>query len=97
MDDTVIYKLCDIKNQPEKYEECIKAKENAIEESVLRGNSIDDLKSARGDIYNALKVILNLSKCGNNADAFVRDTMAPLITEDMDVYKKLEGDIFGQE
>ena len=48
------------------------------------------------DIYNALKKRLGLTKCGNNADSFIRDTLSPLITSDMDVYKKLDGEIFGK-
>ena len=95
LDDTVIRKLCDSVSQADKYTECLKEKAIAISASVSRGNPEDDLKSARGDIYNALKRILGLTKCGNNADSFIRDTMAPLITPDMDVYRRLENEIFG--
>ena len=44
-----------------------------------------------------LKTELQLTQCGNNADAFIRDTLAPLITKDMEVYKQLKVDIFGSE
>ena len=53
------------------------------------------MKSARGDIYTSLKKILGLTQCGNRPDPFLRDTMAPLITPDMEIYKQLERDIFG--
>ena len=94
LDDTVIEKLCENVGQQEKYEDCLQEKAHAISASISRGNPEDDLKSARGDIYTALKRILGLTKCGNNADSFIRDTMALLITPDMDVYKQLESDIF---
>ena len=96
LDDTLIQKLCEHFNQPEKYGECIEKKQEAVANSVGRGNPSDDLKSARGEIYNALKAILNLTQCGNTADSFIRDTMAPLLTLEMDIYKELEEEIFGQ-
>ena len=91
-DDTVIKKLCESVEKPEEYNECIREKNEALAASIARGNAQDDYKSARGDIYNALKKRLGLTKCGNNADSFIRDTLSPLITSDMDVYKKLEGE-----
>ena len=94
LDDAVIKKLCESVGRPEEYDECIRAKEEALSNSISRGNAPDDYKSARGDIYNALKKILALTKCGNNADSFIRDTLSPLITPDMDVYKKLDAEIF---
>ena len=38
-----------------------------------------------------------LTQCGNNPDPFMRDTLAPLITPDMDIYKELEAEIFGDD
>ena len=94
--DEVIRKLCDSVGKPGEYDECIREKCEALSASTSRGNAPDDYKSARGDIYNALKKRLSLTKCGNNADTFIRDTLAPLITPDMDVYKHLETEIFGK-
>lgn len=96
LDDSVIQKLCKSVGQPEKYNECIKVKEAALQASVSRKNAPDDYKSASGAIYNELKQRLQLTQCGNNADAFIRDTLAPLISPDMDVYKKLDAEIFGE-
>ena len=73
----------------------MEAKRTALDASVVRGNAPDDYKSARGEIYTALKKILGLTKCGNNADTFIRDSLAPLITPDMEVYQRLENEIFG--
>lgn len=95
LDDEIIKRLCEKQCQLDKYEDCIKAKEEAIASSVARGNPLDDVKSASGEIYTALKRILMLQRCGNNKDAFIRDTMAPLVTPDTKVYKLIEKDIFG--
>ncbi len=94
LDDSIIKKLCETKEKPEKYEECLAKKREAIEESVTRGNPKDDIKSASGDIYKALIQTLGLTQCGNKTDTFLRDTIAPLITEETCIYKQLEKEIF---
>ncbi len=68
-------------------------KKQAIQSSKERGNPEDDIKSASGEIYNGLKELLSLSQCGNNTDAFMRDTLAPLITTDTQLYKQLKEEI----
>ena len=94
-DDEVIKKLCESVGQPEKYEECLSEKEKALNDSKNRGNASDDYKSASGDIYVALKKRLSLTQCGNSPDSFIRDTLSPLIAQDMNVYRRLEEEIFG--
>ena len=42
-----------------------------MQKSIERNNPIDDYKSARGSIYTRLKTELQLTRCGNNADAFI--------------------------
>lgn len=84
-DDTVIMKLCQKEQKPELYDHCIEEKKKAIQNSIARGNANDDVKSASGEIYTSLKSILGLTRCGNNAVSFMRDTMAPLITPDMEI------------
>lgn len=93
-DDEVIKKLCSVNNKEELFSACIEVKELAIADSVLRGNPIDDIKSASGKIFTELKKILNLTQCGNNKCSFVRDTLSPLITEDMEIYQEMEREIF---
>lgn len=94
LDDLVIKKLCEKMQHQDKYEECLAVKERLLKESTLRGNPSDDIKSASGDIFNELKRILVLTQCGNNKCAFLRDTLAPLITEDMPIYQEIEREIF---
>lgn len=94
LDDEIIKKLCNSVNKEDKIEECLNSKAKIIEGSIKRGNPSDDIKSASGDIYVSLKRILELTKCGNTKDAFFRDTIAPLITEETQIYKDLEIEIF---
>lgn len=95
LDDSVIEKLCISVGKSDKVDECLQKKQEALSSSIKRENAPDDLKSARGNIYTSLKKILGLTQCGNRPDPFLRDTMAPLITPDMEIYKQLERDIFG--
>lgn len=94
LDDEILAKLCNSVNKPDKIAECIDAKTAKVTASTARGNASDDIKSASGEIYVELKRILNLTQCGNTKDAFFRDTLVPLITEDTDIYKELEREIF---
>lgn len=94
MDDEIIKKLCAVNGHPELETDCLNAKASKIAASIARHNSTDDVKSASGDIMVELKRILGLTKCGKKRESFLRDTMAPLITEDTNVYKELEDSIF---
>ena len=94
LDDEIIEKLCNSIGKPELKEQCLKAKQMAIQDSVRRGNPDDDIKSASGQIFTELKRILSLTQCGNNTSAFLRDTMTPLVTEETNIYKELESEIF---
>lgn len=94
LDDEIIALLCKKYGSEDKIDECLTAKRQAIEESKGRGNPEDDIKSASGKIYTELKRILCLRQCGNKKDSFLRDTITPLITEDTQVYRELESEIF---
>ncbi|OKY25522.1 hypothetical protein [Thalassotalea sp. PP2-459] len=95
LDDEIIQKLCSSIEKEDLIEQCLRAKNSAIQESVNRDNPQDDIKSASGKIFTEIKRILGLSQCGNNKCAFLRDTIAPLITEETQVYKEIENEIFG--
>lgn len=95
LDDTIIKKLCDSVGKSEEYENCIEDKEQAIRNSIARKNAVDDYKSARSDIFVSIKNRLGLTQCGNDPDTFIRDTLAPLITKDTDIYRQLNNEIFG--
>lgn len=94
-DDEIISKLCVEKGKAEMIDNCLQAKKDAINNSVVnRSNPKDDVKSPSGEIMIALKKILGLTRCGNDIVSFLRDTMAPLITSDTTVYRELEKTIF---
>jgi predicted ATPase len=95
LDDEIIQKLCASVGKEDLINQCLEAKAAAIQESVSRGNPQDDIKSASGKIFTELKRILGLTQCGNNKCAFLRDTMAPLVTEETCVYQELENEILG--
>lgn len=95
LDDEMIQKLCNSVGKAELTQDCINAKNQALQNSVARGNPADDIKSASGSIFTELKRILSLTQCGNNQCAFIRDTITPLVTEGTNIYKELENEIFG--
>jgi len=70
--------------------EALQVKKDALANSAARGNPADDLKSAAGEIYVGLKRLLALTRCGDSADTFMRDTLAPLITASMPTYADLK-------
>lgn len=95
LEDEIIKKLCDSVNKTELFQNCLDVKAAALTASVSRGNPNDDIKSASGQIFTEIKKILGLTQCGNNTCAFLRDTIAPLITDETEIYKELEKEIFG--
>ncbi len=93
-DDELITRLVESTTQEQgKIKEALEIKSKAILNSVSRGNPSDDIKSASGEIYAGLKKLLNLTKCGNETESFMRYTLAPLITPDMKIYKELSQEI----
>ncbi len=94
LDDEIIMKLCAKEGKPELFDECLQAKKDALTKSKNRGNPEDDTKSASGEIYIELKRILSIEQSGNTKCAFLRDTMAPLVTEETMIYQELENEIF---
>jgi predicted ATPase len=79
---------------PTKWPNVQQAKATALANSVSRGNAVDDTKSAAGEIYTEVKKILGLTRCGNNTDAFMRDTLAPLVIESTQTFVEIQGDVF---
>lgn len=93
----VIEKWCDVTHNSEKKSEALKVREDGLMKSVERGNAPDDLKKAANDICLGLKNLFKVVRCGNNGESIMRDTLSKLITEDMQVYKLIENDIFGDK
>lgn len=91
--DDVIEALLVREKQEPQLKAALQIKQTALANSVDRGNPADDLKSAAGEIYTELKRLLSLQRCGNNTDAFMRDTLAPLVVEPMTTYQELKAAI----
>ena len=71
--------------------EVIQIKTEALRRSTVdRRNPADDLKSAAGEIYTGVKQLLGLMGSGNNSDAFLRDTLAPLVQPGLATYEELK-------
>jgi len=94
--DDVIESLVQSVQKKELLPDALKIKHDALSSSIARGNSPDDLKSAAGEMYVQLKALLGLERCGNDKDAFMRDTLAPLIVPGMATYERLRQDVIGR-
>lgn len=95
LEDEIIEKLCMVCDKREMTEEIQKIKAAALSKSIDRGSPTDDLKSAAGFFIIEIKKALGLKQCGNDTVSFLRDTMAPLITQETKTYKLLRKDILG--
>jgi predicted ATPase len=94
-DDEILRKLCENAGKRDKAQEILDKKNSLIGGLEKMGRPTDDIKYISGDLYNFVKTTLSLNKCGNNAREFAISTLAPLVTSDTNIYKKLDADIFG--
>jgi predicted ATPase len=97
LDDEVLVALATKSGHPDKVDEVIAAKQTALDEIVADGKDPDDVKSAAGRTYLAIRKMLGLSGAGGTTEAFLADTLAPLIEPDMSVYQELKSDLFGTD
>ena len=89
-DDEVLKALCEKFNLLEKLAELKTEKQQALDEGMAQGRPADDIKAITGRLYNKCKRVLELTQCGNDAEAFARATLAPLVTPEMRVYQELD-------
>lgn len=94
LDDEIIRKWCVSAGKAELADDAIAIKEQAVSDSLGRGNAPDDIKSASNDIATNIKKLLGLTACGNTGEAIIRNSIAPLITPDTQVYEELKRLIF---
>jgi predicted ATPase len=88
--DDVLSKLT---SDPHVTQKILAIKATALENSKSRGNPADDMKAAAGEIYTQIRTLLSPMRLGSNSDAFMRDTLAPLITPDLETYKDLQKNV----
>ncbi|MBD5409524.1 MAG: ATP-binding protein [Treponema sp.] len=94
LDDEIITKLCKTLDKESKIQDCLEMKQNELSDLSRRDCAPDDVKSASPNICSSLARILGIVNGGGTKEAFMRDTLIPLITEDTQVYKDLERQIF---
>jgi predicted ATPase len=94
LDDDVLTALCTSVGQPTETQAILALKEPAIAASVQRGNDPDDIKSAAGEIFTGVRRVLGAAQLGNTTEAFLSDTLAPLIVPGTPVYEELKRDLF---
>ena len=94
-DDEVIQRLCDKSGNSAAAMAIIAEKAGLLSAGVAQSKPADDIKAASGQLYNKTKQLLGLTGQGNNAESFARDTLAPLLSAEMNVYKELHEDVFG--
>lgn len=96
MEDEILKKLCDSRGQADLLLDILIAKQQALNSGIARKLPPDDVKSASGVIYVQIKKLLGSTQVGNTAHAFMRDTLAPLVTSETTTYAALKRDIFGE-
>ncbi len=89
-DDEVLKALCEKFNLLEKLAELKTEKQQALDEGMVQGQPADDIKAITGRLYNKCKRVLELTQCGNDAEAFALFTLAPLVRPEMNVYQELD-------
>ena len=95
-DDEILALLCESADKSEKLGDLLNAKARAIEAAKAQGHRPDDIKKASGRIADASRRILRLEKAGQSTGAFMRDTLAPLISSKTKTYQELKAAIFSE-
>ena len=94
LDDEVLSKLCEDYGEPDKVDDLLAAKQEALDKHNLKSD--DNLKAIVQPIRNAAKKALNPAKLGVSRESFMMDILAPRIQPGMDIYDELHDNIFGE-
>lgn len=95
LDPEILDALCAAAGNPDLAQEVRGDLEAAKQSSVQRENDLDDIKKAAGEFYGRARQRLGLTQAGNTTEAFLADTLAPLVVPGTRVYSELREDIFG--
>jgi predicted ATPase len=93
LSDEIIKKLCLKYDQADLIEEALQKKEDFLQRAIRDGQDKDNIKLVAGLIVEYLRRLLQIRNGGNATPAFLRDTMAPLITHDTSTYRILIRDL----
>jgi hypothetical protein len=94
-DDEILKRLCASTGNEQNFAALMTAKADAITASVAQGHTADDFKKAAGRLSDACRKTLTLHNAGKTSRGFMRDTLAPLVTPDTNIYAELRSAIFG--
>lgn len=94
-DDEVIQALCEMHGCPEVALEVVTEKVRLLSKNIKHGYPPDDIKAISGPLFNFTRKKLQLTGCGNDAEAFAIATLAPLLAPDQSVYKELASIVLG--
>ena len=89
-DDEIIQALCESQDRANSVHEILKEKKHALEENKNQGKPADDIKAIAGTLYNKCTQVLEMTQCGNTAEAFALSNLAPLIKPETKTYQELE-------
>jgi hypothetical protein len=92
--DEILTALCESCGKSDRASELLDAKAKALEESRGRGNATDDMKSAAGATYNAIKRLLDPPSPGSTYRVFMREVLARQVTPATTTYGRLRQDVF---
>ncbi len=93
--DEVVTQLCVSLGKSEKIQEFLMAKKKEVEE-VMNDDTIHDKRRPTIQrIQEQVEMVLGLAHSGDTVEDFMTDILVPLIKPDMEVYKQLHKDIFG--
>jgi len=88
-DDEVLKKLCERHKRPDVINRIGQEKQRLLQTLPDRGKPIDDVKAIKDSLYTECKKLLGLTGCGNSAESFSIEHLAPLIQPGMTVYEEL--------
>ncbi|MDE0410707.1 MAG: AAA family ATPase [Gammaproteobacteria bacterium] len=94
LSDGVLKRLCESVGRGECFDAITKVRDNALSNKENE-YATDDRKPSAQAVHHAAGKLLQLPQPGGTKEAFLRDVLAPLVTEDTPEYQALKIDIFG--
>ena len=93
LSDGVLRRLCDSVDKVDHFDAIRTARDTAVARAGDQ-HSVDDFKPAAQAVHQSARIELELARAGETARAFMRDVLAPLVTERTFEYGSLRRDIF---
>jgi hypothetical protein len=94
-DDEIIRAVYDSNGEIAKFSDYLQFKKELASDASHKGRMTDDIKCISGQLYNRVKQDNSLTRAGNDANAFMRDTLTKFVTPETETYKTLKKDMFG--